>query len=214
MSEAHPAELARTAVADARVGTLSTYPRSAPHRPHVTTVHVAGQDDGSILAWLLPGSPAAQMLLVRPLATLRVAPVGYEPVTLHGEARRERGGDDGALQAFRVSVGAVRLGPTGCPVDSVDYVSAVPDAVRQQAPELLDHLNRGHAGALAACLRARGHDAETAEASGLDRRGLTAVAVGPSGVSRVRLDFPAPVRSLDELGPGPCSVLLCRCCSA
>ncbi len=85
------------------------------------------------------------------------------------------------------------------------------DHVRAQAPALLEHLNLGHRPELAACLRSHGVDAETAEASALDRHGLTAVGVGPSGVSQVRLSFPAPVTRLEELGAGLCAVLHCQC---
>jgi hypothetical protein len=83
--------------------------------------------------------------------------------------------------------------------------------VRAQAPALLQHLNLGHRPELAACLRSHGVDAETAEATALDRHGLTAVGVGPSGVSQVHLSFPAPMTRLEELGAGLCAVLHCQC---
>jgi hypothetical protein len=206
------AELARTAVHAARFGSLSTYPRLAPHRPHTTTVHVAGQDDGSLLAYLLPRAPGALMLLQRPLATVRVAPAGLHAVTVHGRARRRPDADTEQLYAFQVSVGAVRIGDaTNLPVDTARYAQAQPDHVRAQAPALLEHLNLGHRPELAACLRSHGVDAETAEATALDRHGLTAVGVGPSGVSQVSLSFPAPVTRLEELGAGLCAVLHCQC---
>lgn len=206
------AELARTAVHAARVATLSTYPRAAPHRAHTTTVHVTGQVDGSLLAYLLPQAPAAQMLLLRPLATVRVAPTGLETVTLHGQARRRPDADTERLHAFQVSAGAVRIGDAGeQSIDSARYVGAAPDLVRAQARPLLGHLNGRHSVDLAACLRARGHDAETAEATELDRTGLTAVSVGPSGVARIRLPFSASVTQVEDLGPRLSAVFRCPC---
>ncbi len=206
------AELARTAVHAARVATLSTYPRGAPRRGHTTTVHVAGLVDGSLLAYLLPQAPAAQMLLLRPLATLRVAPAGLETVTLHGQAHRRPDADSDRLHAFQISAGAVRLCDAAeHSIDTARYVDAAPDLVRAGSQPLLEHLNARHSAELAACLRAREHDAETAEATALDRTGLTAVSVGPSGVDRVRLSVPAPVAQVEDLGPGLCAVLLCRC---
>ncbi len=206
------AELARTAVHAARFGSLSTYPRLAPHRPHTTMVQVVGQGDGSVLAYLRPRAPGALMLLQRPLATVRVAPAGLHTVTLHGRARRHPNADTDQLHAFEISVGAVRIGHAAeLTVDAARYGEARPDHVRAQAPALLKHLNLGHSPELAACLRSHGVDAETAEATALDHQGLTAVGVGPSGVSQVRLSFPAPVTRLQDLGAGLCAVLHCQC---
>ncbi|HEU0103102.1 MAG TPA: DUF2470 domain-containing protein [Mycobacteriales bacterium] len=213
----HPAPpdaavLARTAVACARVGTLTTYPRSPAQSPYVTTVAVSGQDDGSAVAYVEGGGLAAQLLLARPLATLQVAPAACEPVTLLGAARRLPGRDARGRLAFRVEAGAVRLGARRqLSLDAGDYVQAAPDPLGRHAPEVLDHLNRGHRGALAACLRALGHEAETAEATALDQHGLSVVAVSASGVDTVRLAFPEPVTRLEDLAPGPGAVLLCRC---
>lgn len=206
------AEVARTTVQVARFGSLSTYSRLAPHRAHTTTVQLVPEDDGSLLAYLLPAAPSAQMLLQRPLATVRVAPAGHRTVTVHGHARRRPDVDTDQLHAFQVRVGAVRVGDAAdLPVDAIRYAEAQPDQVRAQAPALLEHLNLGHRPELAACLRSQGVDAETAEAIELDRYGLTAVGMGPAGVDRVRLDFPAPVTRLEELGGGLCAVLHCRC---
>jgi hypothetical protein len=152
------------------------------------------------------------MLLVRPLATVRIAPAGLETVTVHGQAHRRPDADTDRLHAFQVSAGAVRIGDGfEHPIDTAQYADATPDLVRAGSQPLLEHLNARHSTELATCLRARGHDAETAEATTLDRTGLTAVSLGPSGVDRIRLSFPAPVAQLEELGPGLCAVLLCRC---
>jgi hypothetical protein len=139
------AELARTTIHAARFGTLSTYPRLAPHRAHITTVHVVPLEGGSLLAYLLPRAPGALMLLQRPLATVRVAPAGHQTVTVHGHARRRPDADTGQLHAFEVNLGAVRVGDAAeQSVDTVRYTEAQPDQVRAQAPALLEHLNLGH----------------------------------------------------------------------
>jgi hypothetical protein len=101
-------------------------------------------------------------------------------------------------------------------VDASAYSAARPDPLRCDAPEVLAHLNQGHADALSACLRACGRDVGFAQATRLDAGGLTVVAVGPEGADTVRLRFPSPVAALDELPPSLAWVLQpgCRCCAA
>lgn len=211
MALPEPAELARTSLARARIAALLTYPRSAP-RPHLTSVTVGCDRAGRPVVRVYAGSPAAARLLARPLATVRVAPVGGNTVTVHGAAHRLRGtGDDGRL-TYGVEVGAVLLGAgTPARVEVEAYLAAEPDPLRHEAPAVLAHLRDAHAGQLTACLRALGHDAQWAEPSALDRHGLTVVAVGLEGVATIRLSFPEPVRRLQDLRPGLGTVLLCRC---
>jgi putative heme iron utilization protein len=207
-----PAELARTTVARARVAALTTYPRRAPARPHLTSVAVGCSADGCPVVQLASGSRAAAHLLARPLATVRMAPVGGETVTVHGAAHRLAGRDAAGTLAFRVEVGAVRLGAASpTPVGAEAYRRAEPDPLRDEAPAVLEHLRAAHADDLAACLRAMGHEAEWAEPSALDRYGMTLLAVAPGGVDTVRLAFPDPVDRLDDLRPGLGTVLRCRC---
>ncbi|MBC7374496.1 MAG: hypothetical protein H7323_10955, partial [Frankiales bacterium] len=153
-----PAELARTALAQARVAALTTYPRSAP-APRLTSVTMSCQDDGRPVIRVGPGSRAAVDLLARPLATVRVSPVGAETVTVHGGARRLPGRDERGRLAFRVDVGAVRLGvvrPATVDLDAFD--AAEPDPLREDAPRVLAHLREAHTDQLTACVRAVGHD--------------------------------------------------------
>lgn len=201
------AERARTAVARARVAALTTYPRRAPARPHLTSVAVEAGPGGQPIVRVEPGSLAAAHLLARPLASVRVCPPGADVVTVHGAARRLPGrADDGRL-VFQIEVGAVRLGDNA-PVDPAAYRAA---AVEPASDEALEHLRAEHADDLAACLRALGHDAQWAEPTGLDRRGLTVLAIGSDGVESVRLLFPAPVDRLEQLPNGLRCLLLCQC---
>lgn len=204
-----PAEQARTAVARARVGLLTTYGRRAPL---VRTTHVGVAGDGAALVVRLrPESPAVTDLLARPLAAVRVGPPGFVQVLLQGSVVRLPGRDDRGRLRFRVDPGAVRVDDGG-PVAVADYRSADPDPLRDDAPVLLAHLRAAHRADLGACLRARGHhDVEWVEPQALDRHGLQLAALTADGVARHRLDFPRPVGSLDELSPGLTSLLRCRC---
>lgn len=205
------AERARTAVASARVGCLTTYARHSAARPHPTTVAVECDGEGRPVLPVTPNSLAAAQLLARPLATLHVAPPGCEATTVHGAAHRLRAAGDGLLR-YRLEVGSVRLGQRRpLPVPLEQYQAASPDPLRHAAPAVLHHLARCHAEQLAACLRTRGHDALWVEPRALDRRGLDVLSVGPDGVDLVRLSFPEPVTRLQELAAGLAVPLLCRC---
>lgn len=215
MHDTDDAVRARTSVDRARVGQLTTYARH-PSRSLTTSVGLQAGADGTVDLHLPTGAHAVAQLLSRPLATLRVAPPWCEPVLLHGGVRRLPGLTDRAELVFRLEVAAVRLGSPPVLVDGSAYAGARPDPLRCEAPAVLAHVNEGHAGALAACLRARGHEVAFAQATRLDAGGLTVVAVGPSGADTVRLRFPSPVAALDELPPSLATVLRpeCRCCAA
>lgn len=207
-----PAERARTSVARARVAALTTYPRAAPARPHLTSVAVECGPPGTPVIRVAAGSQAAGHLLARPLATVRVAPVGGDTVTVHGAAQRLPGRDENGRLRFRIDVGAVRLGDQpATPVDPDAYRSAECDPLAHETPDVLAHLRAAHADELAACLRALGHDAQWAEPTGLDRYGMTVLAVGLHGVDTVRLTFPRAVQRLEALPAGLRCLLLCHC---
>lgn len=213
----HPDQIAvraRTSVDCARTGVLTTYARH-PSSQATTHVVVGPRADGTVELRLPRTSAGARQLVARPVATLRVAPAAQDPVLLHGSARRLPGiAHDGAL-VFHLRAAAVRVGARGALLDEQAYAAAEPDPLRHDAPAVLAHLNGGHADALAACLRARGHDAGFAQAVRLDAGGLTVLAVGVDGVDRVRLRFPAPVHALSDLPVSLGGVLSPRCgCSA
>lgn len=207
-----PADRARAAVATARFAALTTYPRSAPGRPVLTSVTLECGTQGCPVIAVEAGSQAAGHLLARPLATVRVAPVGADTVTLHGAARRLPGRDGEGRLRFQVDVGAVRLGDDApVSVDPDDYRAATYDPLALEAAAVLAHLRLAHAEQLAACVRACGHDAAWAEPVDLDQHGLTVLAVGLHGVDTVRLPFPRAVPRLEALPPGLRCLLLCRC---
>ena len=195
------AEQARTAVASAQVGVLTTYPRRPP-QPLSTSVEVA-DDDGSILLTLADDSDAARTLAVRPLATVHVAPLGCELTWVHGAVRRVPGTSGDGTTRYRLEAGAVRIGRCGSQVvDTVAYGAAEPDPLRDEAPAVLAHLRAEHGDTLAGCLRAQGHrGVRWVEAVALDRYGLDLSVVDDHGVDSVRLTFPTPVRSVRELSP-------------
>lgn len=145
----HLAVQARTAVDQARLGTLTTYAR-APSTPHTTCATVPLRGDGSVEVELATDALAVRQLLARPVAALRVAPVGREPVILRGAARRLPGASRQGRLRFRLQPAAVRVGTPSQRVDEASCDSAAPDPLRHNAPHVLAHLNDRHSDDLAA----------------------------------------------------------------
>lgn len=201
---------ARTSVDCARVGVLTTYARH-PSGQRTTPVAVLPRADGTVELQLARDAVAVRQLLARPAATLELAPVGFEPVLLHGAVRRLPGVSDRGALLFHLEVAAVRVGAPAELLDERAYGAARPDPLRHDSPAVLAHLNAGHTEALAACLRALGREVGFVRATGLDAAGLTVVAVTADGVDTVRLAFPQPVSALDELPAGLGCVLRARC---
>jgi hypothetical protein len=205
---------ARTAVACARVGWLTTYARH-PSSQYTTCVKVRPRPDGTVEVQLGRNALGARQLLARPVATLEISPVGCEPVLLHGAARRLPGLTDNGALLFHLDVAVARVGARAVPLDERSYFAAAPDPLAHEAPAVLSHLNAAHADALAACLRAAGHQVGFARATALDSGGLTIAAVTAGGVESVRLRFPHPVTQLRQLPPSLSAALSPRCgCSA
>ena len=191
--------LARTAIAHARVAALTTYPRHA--RPATMQVRVR-DDHGALVVSLSPRSWAAAHLALRPVGTVRVAPVGCQSVTAQGAGRRIPDQSDG-VACFRLEVKSLRIGRSADAVDISEYRLADPEPLRGDAPAILAHLRHGHGADLAACLRTHGeHGARWAEPLSVDRYGLELAVLHDGGVSTTRLNFPAPVSSVAELAPG------------
>ena len=210
MTRPSRAELARTALASARVGALTTYPRHGAPRPTQVSVR---DDHGSVVLGMSVRSWAAADLASRPLATLRIHPAECRPVTTHGAVRVLPRRPDG-LALFRLQVAAVRIGSRSEPVDITDYRRAEPDPLRAEVPDMLRHLRHGHGIELAACLRAHGHTgARWAEPRSVDRYGLELTVLDDQGVSTARLDFARPVSCTDDL-PASLSVIMrgTNCC--
>lgn len=192
------------------MATLTTYPRRG--RPLSTPVSVRAADDGVPVVALDAGSPAAAFLRLRPMATVRLHPADWEPVTIQGRIRPFDGGDVAHL-LFRLDVGSVRVGqwrPQDVRIQ--DYWSCQPDPLRHDAPGILAHLRRGHGQQFAACLRANGYrTAQWAEPRRLDRYGIELGVLDDAGVSSARLNFTTPVNGVEDLATG-LSVVLQREC--
>lgn len=201
---------ARSSVAAARTGLLTTYARH-PAGQTTTTVAVRPRPDGTLDVHLRRDALGVQQLLARPVATLELHPTGCQPVLLHGAVRRVAGTGTGGALLFRLDVATVRVGVPAVSVDVHDYAAAAPDPLAHQAAGVLDHLNSAHGEALTACLRAVGHRLGYAYATGLDTAGLTVAAVHIAGVDVVRLPFPHPITDLAQLPTSLAVVLDPRC---
>lgn len=201
---------ARTSVAAARTGRLTTYARH-PAGQTTTTVGVSPRADGTLDVHLGRDAVGVRQLLARAVATLALRPTGCQPVLLHGAVRRLAGaGANGAL-LFRLDAATVRVGVPAALLDVHDYAAAEPDPLASEAAGVLDHLNSAHSDALTACLRAVGHRLGFAHATGLDTAGLTVAAVHDAGVDTVRLPFPHTIADLAELPTSLAVVLNPRC---
>jgi len=193
------AEHARTAVAAAESLAVTAYPRCvAPVAAAVVARHV-----GASMHFSMPtAGTVAPVLAVRRFVTLLAAPPDWRPTTLHGTVRVARDPDSDGSTRFVMDVLQVRVNGAGR-VDVDAFWAAEPDPLRDHAPTVIAHLRRHHGHELTRCLQARGYtSAQWVEATGLDRHGLDLRVVDAHGVAAVRLDFAAPVRTLDELGPG------------
>lgn len=112
--------------------------------------------------------------------------------------------DYGDFALWRLDVDAVRyVGGYGRMswVSVAGWQAAEPDPTAPFAAGAVEHLNADHADA---CLLMAHHlgqrpDAETAEATAIDRYGLDLLATGPNGAGRVRLGFDEPVSTPDGL---------------
>ena len=86
-------------------------------------------------------------------------------------------------------------------VDATAYAAAEPDPLVDAAAGIIGHMNADHAEAqVLFCRHLAGRpDTETATMSAVDRYGFELVAVTPSGRAAVRLGFPSPCTTGDEV---------------
>ncbi len=205
-----PAEQARTTLAVARCGALTTDPRRGSQVLAAVIVH-GGEDP---VSFSLPADdPASAVLRSGPLSTLRVAPAGFAPTTVQGQVRHLEPADGRGLIRYALGIATVRLGNGGeQPVDVGAVLAAEPDPLREHVAAILDHLQRDHGPDLVSCLRAQGHgQVQWAQARRLDRYGLELTVLDADGVAIVRLDFPQPVACLEDISPGIYLALRGRC---
>jgi hypothetical protein len=207
------AQQARTALAQARVGSLVGR-GATPAARALTIVKVTDQPDGQPVVELEPGSSMVRLLSWWPVVTVSVAGPGpYKALHLTGTAKASHPLDE-SLRAYRLSLLSTRLvSSTSVTVPLGEFKAAEPDPLWQHAPQALDHLGEAHSAELLACVRAHGlPEAEAAVPRALDRYGLELAAIGADGIRTVRLAFPGgPVRSLQEVTEGLRVLLTCRC---
>lgn len=204
-----PAEQARTTLAVARSGVLTTHLRHGSPVLRAVTVHSGGDP---VELSFRTDDPAGAVLEPHRVATLEVLAAGCAPTTVYGQVRQLRR-VHGRIIRCALDVQAVRLGMRAEePVDLGAFRVAEADPLRGDIPQILDHLRRDHGPDLVNCLRAQGHGrVQWAEARRLDRFGLELTVLDGEGVATVRLDFPQPVTCLRDLSPGLYLALRGRC---
>lgn len=210
-SEPSWAERARTALADARLGTLVI--RNCRSATTATSVSVDVEPDGRPLVWLDQSTPAVSSLTTCAVATL-VTPGPSPGSSLHLVGFYEPVVRETSRRGYRASLLSVQVtGPTRVVIPIDDFRQAAPDPLHRQAPQVLRHLDQAHADDLLACVRAHGiADARMVAAQALDRYALQLAVVDDHGVRRLRLPFPdGPIDSLDDLPAGFRMPLSCRC---
>jgi putative heme iron utilization protein len=86
-------------------------------------------------------------------------------------------------------------------VDAGAYAGAEPDPLAPAAAGIIGHMNADHAEAQVLCCRYLAGRPDTTEASmsAVDRYGFEMVAVGPTGRAAVRLGFPQPCSTGEEV---------------
>jgi len=206
------AELSRTMLARSRVGTLMTA-GTAGAKPAATVVALLGDPRGRPVVWLDPASPALAEVIARPTVSVRLSPDRLGVLVIEGNAAQLPADKQGGQVPIRLEPSSVHviLG-TRHNVELTAYTRARPDPLRRDAPRILAHLRHAHASDLLACLRAQiSSDIEWAEPTGLDRHGLQLAILTGQGTGIVRLPFPRPVATLDELGAGLAAALRCQC---
>ena len=112
--------------------------------------------------------------------------------------------DFGDFAFYRLTVRAIRyVGGYGRMswIDAEAFAGAEADPLAGSAPGILAHMNTDHADALVLICAAHGARPDTAQAtmSAVDRYGFEVVATTPQGRSVVRLGFPTPVTTPEEV---------------
>lgn len=112
--------------------------------------------------------------------------------------------DFGDFAFYRLDVRSIRyVGGYGRMswVDPAAYAAAEPDPLAPVATGIIEHMNADHAEAQVLYCRHLAGRPDTTEASmsAVDRYGFEMIAVGPSGRAAVRLGFPQPCSTGDEV---------------
>ena len=222
------AELARTLVSRITTGTLCTLasePEGYPYGSFVTVAFDASNPVFLVSTMAehtrnLQGDPRASLLVAE---TGSDDPLANGRVTLLGSCARVDGDGGSARTAFlathpnaayyvdfgdfafwRLSVESIRyIGGYGRMswVEATDWHAAEPDPLAEAAAGIISHMNDDHAEALPLYARAfsRATDVTEASMTGVDRYGFEMSVVTSEGPRPVRIAFPEPVTTSEQV---------------
>src|SRR6201996_4122272 len=209
------AERARTAIAQARLATVSWGdPAAAGQTEGVTATAAIRVDRAGRPLLLLPPREAVTEALAasRPVTAIVPAPAPLGSLALTGTVE-PREGPDGRV-GYWLDLRSLRFaGAGGRWVPLAEYEAAEPDPLWRVAPGAIRHLAHGHMTELIGCVRAHGMEqAEWVMPRGLDRFGLELAVITTAGVAAARPAFPAgPFPAREEVPASLQAVLACRC---
>ena len=219
------AERARTLLHLARMGTLATISRKHPGWPFGSLMPYALDDHGRPIFLVssmamhtqnLHADPRASLFVAQPgvqgdpLGAARVtlmgtvAPAGPEArplyLQLHQSAQYWIDFDDFSLIHLEIQdvyfIGG--FGVMGW-IAAGDYAAAHPDPLADDAPQIVEHMNADHAGALVRIVHAfAGLEAEEARMTSVDRLGFEVRLKTADRVHGARIPFLAEVNSVGE----------------
>ena len=222
------AERARTLVAQMTTGTLCTLAAEPAGYPYGSFVTV-GFDDANPVFLVSTMAEHTQNLQRDPRASLLVAegdaedPLANGRVTLLGLCTRVEGDGGTARAAFlsthpnaayyvdfgdfafwKLRVESIRyIGGYGRMswVEAADWHAAQPDPLATSAAGIVAHMNDDHADGMVLYCKAfsKATDITAASMTGVDRYGFEMSAVTPEGPRPVRLAFPEPVGTPEEV---------------
>ncbi len=226
------AECARTIVAGANRGSLSTLAAEPAGYPFGSVATYALDDDGAPLLFVSLMAEHTHNAERDPRASLLVAeavadgddPLAAGRVTLIGDLGRVPGAEVAGVRArylaanpsagyyidfgdfafYRLAPRAVRyVGGYGRMswVDARAFADAEADPLAPVAAGIVGHMNDDHADALVLVCRHQGGRPDTVQATmtGVDRYGFELTASSPAGAGRLRLGFPRPVTTSEEV---------------
>jgi heme iron utilization protein len=226
VSEPTLAERARTLVAIARIGTLSTHSRRCPGFPFGSVMPYAADELGRPVFFISSMAMHTQNLHQDPRASLLITqpdtagdPLGAARVTLIGaiaEARAEEVRDlylsryenarywqnytDFAYHRLDVS-NVYFIGGFGVMgwVPAEEYAGTRPDPLAETGPEILRQMNASHAdGLVRAGRRLAGEDVDEASMTAVDRLGFHLRLRSASRVHGRRVAFPREVANAED----------------
>ena len=222
------AERVRTLLDRERMGTLATNSQHHPGHPFASVMPYAPGPEGAPLFLISSMAIHTQNLVADARASLLVMqsgggadPLGLQRATLLGNARRVGDASEAQRAAylerhpssrqwisfsdfsfFELEVTQIYYVGGFAAMDWVtaaEYREARPDPLADVATEIIEHMNRDHADALANITRRFGGiDAAEAQMVAVDRLGFVVRARTGEGTKGTRIAFPEEVRSSED----------------